>query len=89
MTPEMVIVINKEINMKEYVHILRHSLGLDSDGNGTPYRNHFCTGEGSVDFDQCRKLVEAGYMIERKGSFLSGGDSIFHVTEGGKEYAKS
>lgn len=29
------------------LNILQHSLGLDEYGRGTPYRNHFVTGEGS------------------------------------------
>lgn len=45
--------------MKEHMHILQHALGLDQYGRGREYRNHFCTGPGSVDFLPCRALGDA------------------------------
>ncbi len=72
--------------MKEHLHILQHSIGVDQYGEGRQYRNHFCTGEGSKDFDACRALVENGLMTERAGSELTGGDSVFHVTPAGIDY---
>ena len=49
----------------EQLHILQHSLGLDEYGRGTMYRNHFVTGEGSLDHPHCVALVEAGLMNQR------------------------
>lgn len=65
---------------KELLHILQHSLGVDQYGQGRQYRNHYC-GDG----DQCRKLVDLGYMIEHRASELSGGDPVFTVTSAGKD----
>ena len=77
----------------KHLHILQHSLGRDEYGEskskineGEDYRNHFCTGPGSKDFDACKALVADGLMIERSPSQISGGDSIFIVTTKGKEY---
>ncbi|NLS02288.1 hypothetical protein HGP14_02750 [Rhizobium sp. P32RR-XVIII] len=69
------------------LHILQHSLGLDPYGRGTMYRNHFVTGEGSMDHADCMALVEAGYMGVRKNHPLAGGDDGFWVTEAGKRAA--
>lgn len=69
--------------MKEHLHILQHSLGLDEYGRGRQYRNHYVTGPGSTDWDACRALVDAGLMKEFPASQLSGGDPIFTVTEAG------
>lgn len=72
--------------MDNRLHILQHSLGLDQYGEGRQYRNHFCTGPGSTDFDDCRALVADGLMTERAGNALSGGDSVFQVTPKGIDY---
>jgi len=69
--------------------ILRHSLGLNQYGEGKQYRNHFVTGPGSDDFDDCRALVAEGMMVERAAGELSGGDPIFQVTIKGREYVKA
>jgi hypothetical protein len=66
------------------LHILHHSLGLDQYGQGTFYRNHFVTGEGSKDHADCMALVNAGFMTVRSGNALSGGDDVFRVTDAGK-----
>lgn len=71
------------------LHILQHSLGLSRQGAGRQYRNHFCTGPGSKDFDACRQLVADGLMTERAGSELSGGDSVFIVTPKGVDLVAS
>jgi len=68
----------------EQLHILQHSLGLDQYGRGTFYRNHFVTGEGSMDHADCMALVDAGYMGVRKNHPLTDGDDGFWVTEAGK-----
>lgn len=67
----------------EGINILRHSLGLRQNGLGRSHRNHFVTGEESTDWPICMALVDAGLMIRRRGSALSGGDDIFMVTEAG------
>jgi len=73
--------------VKEHLHILQHSLGLDDYGQGRQYRNHFVTGPGSKDWDACRALTEAGLMTENKGhSLLTDGDSVFYVTPAGIEF---
>ena len=72
--------------MSKWLHILQHSLGLDKYGKGRQYRNHFCTGIGSTDYPGCQLLVSMGFMTEHSGSELSGGDSIFCVTQAGIEY---
>ena len=72
--------------MDNRLHILQHSLGLGRYGDGNQYRNHFVTGPGSDDFDDCRALVADGLMTERSGNALSGGDSVFHVTPKGIDF---
>lgn len=67
---------------KEQEHILRHSLGADSDRPG--YRNHFVSGEGTTDWPILQQLVELGLMISRPYQ-LAQNDTIFHVTENGQE----
>lgn len=66
------------------LHILRHALGVGDSGTKPSYRNHFVTGLGSKDYDNCVALVESGHMAQRKGSQLTGGDDLFIVTESGK-----
>ncbi len=66
----------------EQLHILQHSLGVDKHGQGGMCRNHFCA--GGADVTTCRELVVVGFMIERAGSDLTGGDPLFHVTEAGR-----
>ncbi len=68
----------------ELLQILRHSLGLASDGGGNQYRNHYCAGGDDVEL--CRQLVSAGYMEEHRPSALTGGSILFTVTIKGKEY---
>ena len=69
------------------LHILQHSLGVGDYGDKPSHRNHFCTGPGSKDYDNCMALVEEGLMTRRAGSEISGGDDIFHVTPAGVDYA--
>lgn len=70
------------------IEILRHALGTGDKGRGRSYRNHFVTGPGSDDYDDCEALVAAGMMSRHQGNSLSGGDPIFTVTEQGKVVAK-
>lgn len=70
------------------LHILQHALGLNPAGQGNSYRNHFVTGEGSTDYDNCIALVESGHMMRRNGSPLTGGDDLFIVSDAGKVAAR-
>lgn len=67
----------------ELLQILQHSIGVDEYGQGNPYRNHFVA--GGIDVDHCRELVDAGFMVERSASVLTGGSPLFHVTDAGKQ----
>ncbi len=68
----------------QQLNVLRHSLGLNAKGHGRRYRNHFCTGPGSEDYDDCCAMVAAGYMQRtRTATELSGGDDVFTVTPEG------
>ncbi|HSC06799.1 MAG TPA: hypothetical protein VLD59_08230 [Steroidobacteraceae bacterium] len=65
------------------LEIMRHTLGI---GRGQPgWRNHFVTGPGSDDYDDCEALVELGLMRRRSGGPLSGGDPIYSVTDAGQD----
>jgi hypothetical protein len=64
----------------EQLHILQHSLGVDQYGLGEQYRNHYVGGA-----EECRPLVEMGYMTEHKASEITGGDPLFTVTIIGKQ----
>ena len=69
------------------LRIIQHSLGCDEHGRGTQYRNHFVTGEGSIDHPICAEAVERGLMeCRRKGYELYGGDDVFAVTPEGKAW---
>jgi|SRR5687768_1923410 len=72
--------------MDSKLHILQHSLGLDEYGEGKQYRNHFVTGAGSKDFPLCKELVAEGLMTEQMNHPLAGGDSVFYVTQKGRDY---
>lgn len=64
------------------LHVLQHSLGVDKYGRGKQYRNHFCA--GGDDLVTCEELTEAGLMVRREGSALSGGYPVFFVTDAGR-----
>lgn len=68
------------------LHIIQHSLGCDQYGRGEQYRNHFVTGEYSVDFPICIAATLFGLMKRRSGNPLSGGDDVFNVTPEGKQW---
>jgi hypothetical protein len=69
-------------------HILRHSLGLPEQGQTNMYRNHFVTGEGSLDHPDCMALVEAGLMIRRSGNPITGDMDVFLVNDTGKQVVR-
>lgn len=68
------------------IHILRHALGLNRGER--EYRNHFVTGHGSSDYQDCEALVAAGLMTKRPGNELTGGDDCYTVTAAGKLAAR-
>ena len=70
--------------IERHLQILRHSLGLRDDGKGRAYRNHFVTGPGSTDYDDCEALVGAGLMRKHAGNSMTGGDPCYVVTEAGQ-----
>lgn len=77
--------------MNTILHVLQHALGRDEYGrrkhNATEdYRNHFCCGPGSADYDTCVAAVCAGLMGGHEPRAISGGDWIFYVTEQGKRH---
>lgn len=69
-----------------HLEILQHALGLDKYGQGSFYRNHFVTGPGSDDFEDCRTLTDAGLMESWKVGVAQPEDRVFCVTPLGKEY---
>jgi len=58
--------------------LARHALGLPNKKN-TSYRNRFCTGPGSEDYQEWQEMVAHGEAIRRDGP-LWGGDSMFFLT---------
>jgi len=63
-------------------HVLEHSTGWLS--RQPLYRNHFCASEGHHDWAALQSLCERGLMaIGRKPGPLSGGDTVFIVTDAG------
>jgi hypothetical protein len=66
--------------------LARHALGLDGRRK-VSYRNHFVTGEGSVDHPHWLAMVEAGHAWRRKGNELTGGDDLFGLTRSGAALA--
>lgn len=64
--------------------IMKHAMGFGR-GSAPGWRNHFCTGPGSDDYDDCEALVAAGLMRRRSGGPLSGGDPIYSVTDAGQD----
>ena len=69
----------------EELHILQHSLGVDQYGRGQMYRNHFCTGDGSIDYPVCMALVASGDMTRNANVEMYGGMDLFRVTQQGIE----
>lgn len=67
----------------EQLHILQHSLGVDRYGRGDQYRNHFCTGPESKDFDLCNELVALELMRDGGPRKVMGGMHVFTVTPAG------
>lgn len=72
--------------MDNKLHILQHSLGLNQYGEGNQYRNHFATGPGSKDFDDCVALTEMGLMEDYGTRSWTGDMHCFVVTPAGIDY---
>lgn len=72
--------------MEYDLHILQHSLGVDQYGRGRQYRNHFCTGPGSLDHPTCLDLTARGLMTRRIAPKFFGGADMFYVTDAGRAY---
>ncbi len=62
--------------------VIEHSLGINSR-NKTPYRNHFCAGEGHADLPYIKSLVALGFM-RASHTINDGRDTIYVVTDAGK-----
>lgn len=63
---------------EEQRKLARHALGFPNKAN-TSYRNHFCTGAGSVDFPHWEEMVAQGDAVKRTGPHW-GGDDMFYLT---------
>lgn len=72
--------------MSTLLHILQHSLGVNQYGQGEQFRNHFCTGPRSTDYQTCKEAVSLGLMVEREKVAMYGGDSVFFVTPKGVDH---
>lgn len=70
------------------LQILRHALGVGDGGLERSYRNRFVTGEGGADHRHCMALVERGFMFQRAGNAITGGDDLFTVTAAGRAAVK-
>ena len=63
------------------LHILRHSIGLEDDGSGREYRNHYVTGPDDAD---CQALVSMGFMVRaQRNALIAQDDFLYRVTEAG------
>lgn len=60
-------------------------MGLDQYGEGTRYRNHFVTGDGSTDWPVCQSLCQMGLMQQHGSHEIYGGDHCFTVTPAGSD----
>lgn len=81
----MATVIAKTTLSKAQLHILQHSLGVDHNGRGRQYRNHFVTDAEGVDGQLCESLVALGMMTRRDGmGELTGGMPCYLVTSAGR-----
>lgn len=70
---------------KEVLGILRHSLGLNPDGTGSAYRNHFVAGLDHEDLPVIERAVRDGLMVRGKApKFYAESDLTFHVTDAGR-----
>lgn len=70
---------------KSELHVMEHATAWPKQ-----YRNHFCASEGHDDWNTLQALCARGLMcVGRKPGPLSGGDTVFIVTEQGVEALRS
>ncbi len=72
---------------EEKLRILRHALGLNPDGTGTPYRAHYCAGHFAIAYTHKRlaALLDEGFMTAYEQYPL---DHVFHVTDAGRAFVE-
>lgn len=64
--------------------LLEHTVGFRSKSPG--FRNHFCTGPDTDDWDDIQELCRRGLMrLTKPPTDWLGGMSVFAVTPAGKE----
>jgi hypothetical protein len=81
--PDVEVPMPEAFSVKER-EVLRHATGWNSAQ--PQFRNHYCTSPGGDDWETIQALCARGMMrIGRKPSALSGGDTIFVVTDAGIE----
>lgn len=70
---------------EENLRILRHALGLNPDGTGTPYRAHYCAGQFATadTHKSLATLLDDGFMTIHAQYPL---DHVFHVTDAGRAF---
>lgn len=69
------------------LHILRHSLGLDDQGRGKEYRNHYCADVGHRGWDDLMILCQLGLMEDHGVVPMWGGSHGLSVTDKGRSEA--
>jgi hypothetical protein len=73
--------------MKDGLHILQHSLGVDQYGQGNMYRDHFVGGPGHSDYEACMSLAADGLMTRHENKHVVDG-VIFIVTDAGRDFVR-
>jgi hypothetical protein len=60
------------------LEILRHAVGWPKN-----YRNHYVTGPGTTDYEDCEYLVSIGLMTKHHKEWVP--NAIYVVTDAGRE----
>jgi hypothetical protein len=69
------------------IELSRHALGLDGRRKQS-YRNRYCIGPGSDDYETWEAMVAAGDATKRDGSTIPmGGMNLYYLTEQGARKA--
>lgn len=68
--------------------ILQHALGVDQDGRGDQYRDHFVAGPSHSDYQTCMAMASEGLMNRHVRHGLAGGSDLFIVTEAGRRFVR-
>ena len=61
--------------------LARHALGFPNKKRES-YRNHFCTGVGSTDYQDWLDMVAGGLAVRRTGSHWGGADMFYLTLKG-------